>query len=113
VPLVALVSVYSGYFGAGAGVLLLAGVLALVDDRLPEANAMKNMLNGACTVAAALVLVFVGPVAWGAVVPLALGMFAGSTAGPVAARRLPASVVRWAVATFGLVLAVRLALDAH
>jgi uncharacterized protein len=113
VPLVALVSVYSGYFGAGAGVLLLAGVLALVDDRLPEANAMKNMLNGACTVAAALVLVCVGPVAWGAVVPLALGMFAGSTAGPVAARRLPASVVRWAVATFGLVLAVRLALDAH
>ena len=113
VPLVALVSVYSGYFGAGAGVLLLAGVLALVDERLPEANAMKNMLNGACTVAAALVLVFVGPVAWGAVVPLALGMLAGSTAGPVAARRLPASVVRWAVATFGLILALRLALDAR
>src|SRR4051794_26171013 len=36
-PLVGLVSVYSGYFGAGAGVLLLATLLVLVEPRLPEA----------------------------------------------------------------------------
>jgi len=36
-------------------------------------------------------------------------MFAGSTAGPVVARRLPAVVVRWAVAGLGLLLAARLA----
>jgi len=108
-PLVALVSVYSGYFGAGAGVLLLASVLLLVDDRLPEANAKKNMLNGASTAASAAVLVGIGSVAWAAVLPLATGMFAGSTAGPVVARRLPAVVVRWAVAGLGLLLAARLA----
>jgi len=108
-PVVAAVSVYSGYFGAGAGVLLLATLLVLVDQRLPEANAVKNMLNGAATVAAAAVLVCAGPVVWAAVVPLAAGLFVGATLGPVVVRHLPATVVRVAVAALGLGLAVRLA----
>ena len=108
-PVVATVSVYSGYFGAGAGVLLLATLLVLVDQRLPEANAVKNMLNGAATVSAAAVLVVAGPVDWAAVVPLAAGLFVGATLGPVVVRHLPATVVRVAVAALGLGLAVRLA----
>ena len=111
-PVVATVSVYSGYFGAGAGVLLLATLLVLVDQRLPEANAVKNMLNGAATVAAAAVLVCAGPVVWAAVVPLAAGLFVGATLGPIVVRHLPATVVRVAVAALGLGLAVRLAFAA-
>jgi uncharacterized membrane protein YfcA len=111
VPLVALLSVYSGYFGAGAGVLFLATVLVFVDERLPEANALKNMLNGACAITAALLFVVVAPVPWHVVVPMAVGLFAGSTVGPVVARRLPAVAIRWAVAALGLALAVRLALS--
>jgi uncharacterized membrane protein YfcA len=111
-PVVATVSVYSGYFGAGAGVLLLATLLVLVDQRLPEANAVKNMLNGAATVSAAAVLVVAGPVVWAAVVPLAAGLFVGATLGPVVVRHLPATVVRVAVAALGLGLAVRLAFAA-
>jgi uncharacterized membrane protein YfcA len=111
-PVVASVSVYSGYFGAGAGVLLLATLLVLVDRRLPEANAVKNMLNGAATLAAATVLVVAGPVVWAAVVPLAAGLFVGATLGPVVVRHLPAAVVRVAVAALGLGLAVRLAFAA-
>jgi uncharacterized membrane protein YfcA len=111
-PVVATVSVYSGYFGAGAGVLLLATLLVLVDQRLPEANAVKNMLNGAATVAAAAVLVCAGPVVWAAVVPLAAGLFVGATLGPFAVRHLPATAVRVAVAALGLGLAVRLAFAA-
>jgi len=111
-PVVAAVSVYSGYFGAGAGVLLLATLLVLVDQRLPEANAVKNMLNGAATVAAAAVLVCAGPVVWAAVVPLAAGLFVGATLGPLAVRHLPATAVRVAVAALGLGLAVRLAFAA-
>jgi len=111
-PVVATVSVYSGYFGAGAGVLLLATLLVLVDQRLPEANAVKNMLNGAATVSAAAVLVVAGPVDWAAVVPLAAGLFVGATLGPIVVRHLPATVVRVAVAALGLGLAVRLAFAA-
>jgi uncharacterized protein len=106
--LIGLISVYGGYFGAGSGVLLLAVALILFDPRLPEANAIKNMLVGASAVAAAAVLVVAGPVAWGAVAPLAVGAFAGSTVGPIVARRAPARVVRLTVAALGFLLALQL-----
>jgi len=103
---IGLIAVYGGYFGAGSGILTLAVLLVLVDPDLPRANALKNMLVGASTMAAGAVLAVTGPVAWPLVVPLAVGMFAGSLVGPVVARRVPAAVVRVAVAALGLVLAV-------
>ncbi len=105
---IGLISVYGGYFGAGSGVLLLALTLILLDPRLPQANAIKNMLVGASAVAAAAVLVVAGPVDWAAVAPLAVGAFAGSTVGPIVARRAPARLVRLTVAALGLLLAVQL-----
>jgi uncharacterized protein len=101
-------SIYNGFFGAGSGVMALALMLLTVDGNLPNANALKNMLVGAATVASAIALVGFGTVDWVAVVPLAAGMFIGATLGPRVARRLPANVLRWAVALLGLALAVEL-----
>jgi hypothetical protein len=101
-------SVYNGFFGAGSGVMTLALMLLTVDGNLPKANALKNMLIGAGSVASAIALVAFGPVDWFAVGPLAAGMFVGATFGPRVARKLPANVLRWAVALLGLALAVEL-----
>ncbi len=105
---VAALSVYGGYFGAGSGIMLLAALLVLHDPRLPEANAVKNMLVGAAAVASAAVFVAAGPVWWSAAAPLAAGLLVGSLAGPAVARHVPAAVVRWTAATLGVVLAVEL-----
>jgi uncharacterized membrane protein YfcA len=105
---VGLVSVYSGYFGAGSGVLLLVVAMVLLDPGLPRANAIKNMLIGASAVTSAAVFIVAGPVDWAAVTPLALGLFTGSLLGPVVARRMPARLVRSTVAALGLLLAVKL-----
>jgi uncharacterized membrane protein YfcA len=83
-------------------------LLVLVDDRLPEANAIKNMLLGVATLASALTFVLTGPVDWAVTAPLAVGLFGGSAIGPVVARRLPSRVIRWTVATLGALLAVEL-----
>jgi len=99
---------YSGYFGAGSGVMLLTLLLVTVDDRLPNANALKNMLVGAATVMAALAFIVFGPVEWAAVIPLSAGVFAGSLIGPRVARHVPAPILRWVIALLGLGLAVRL-----
>jgi uncharacterized protein len=104
-------SIYGGYFGAGAGVMLLALLLLLWEGRLPIANAAKNMLVGASAAASAAVFALAGPVPWAAVAPLAAGMFAGSTIGPVVARRVPSGVLRWAAAGLGVALAVLLWVD--
>ncbi len=102
------VSVYNGYFGAGAGVMVLALLLLTVDQHVARANALKNVLAGVATVVAAAAFAFFGPVDWTAAAPLALGMFVGSTVGPSVARRIPGDVLRWLVALTGLGLAIRL-----
>jgi uncharacterized protein len=102
------VSAYNGYFGAGSGVMTLSLLLFTVDPHLARANAIKNMLIGATSVVSALVFMLFRPVDWAAVVPLGIGMFAGSLVGPRLARHVPASVLRWIVALLGIGLAVRL-----
>lgn len=102
------VSAYSGYFGAGSGVMTLGLMLLTVDQHIARANALKNMLIGAGTAISALILIIAEPVDWAAVVPMGLGLFAGSMIGPRLARRIPARVLRWAVALLGLGLAVKL-----
>ena len=103
-------SLYNGYFGAGSGVMTLALLMVTVDDHLPRANALKNMVIGAGTVASSAALIVFGSVDWSAVVPLGVGLFAGGTLGPIVARRFPARLLRWLVALLGLGLAVELAL---
>ncbi|HVT69687.1 MAG TPA: sulfite exporter TauE/SafE family protein [Trebonia sp.] len=104
-------SVYSGYFGAGSGVLALALVLLTTEPLLPHANALKNMLVGAATATSAVLFALLTRVDWTAVAALAPGLFAGSLAGPWVARRLPSRLLRWLIVVCGLVLAVRLWLD--
>lgn len=106
-----LLSCYNGYFGAGSGVLTLALLLLTTEPLLATANAMKNMVVGAATITSAALFAVLTRVDWAAVAPLALGLFAGSLAGPWVARRLPARVLRWLVALMGLALAVRLWLN--
>jgi uncharacterized membrane protein YfcA len=113
VPSVALIGVYGGYFGAGAGVMLLGLLLHATDEPLPRANAVKNVVLGLANGVAALAFVLFGPVQWSAVIPLGLGLFLGGRLGPVVVRRLPAAGLRVAIAMAGLGLAVKLGLDAY
>jgi uncharacterized protein len=102
------VSAYSGYFGAGSGVMTLSLMLLTVDQHLARANALKNMLIGTASVTSAVIFIIFSPVDWAAVLPLSIGMFAGSMIGPRLARHIPANVLRWLVALLGIGLAVKL-----
>ncbi len=101
-------SVYSGYFGAGAGIMLLGVVLVTVDQHLARANALKNVILGVADVVAAIGFALFGPVHWSAAVPLAVGLLVGSMVGPSITRRVPGSVLRVVIAMAGLGLAVHL-----
>jgi len=110
VPLgVLLCCVYGGYFGAAAGVMILALLLSRTDRSLPVSNALKNVLLGAANATAAVLFAATTQVAWAAVPPLLLGCVVGGRIGPVVVRRLPPPLVRWVVGLAGLVLAARLA----
>ncbi len=99
------IAVYCGYFGAGSGVMALALLLLTVEDNLPIANALKNILLGFADVVAAIAFAFFGPVHWGAAVPLLIGLAVGSVIGPAITRRVPPALLRMLVAGAGLGLA--------
>jgi uncharacterized protein len=106
-------AVYAGYFGAAAGVLMLALLSAVTTDSHARVNALKNVVLGLGNATAAIGFALLGPVSWSAAIPLAAGFFAGGLLGPRVVRRLPATALRIAIGLLGLALAVRLGYDAY
>ena len=111
--LVTVIGLYGGYFGAAAGVLMLATLMAATGEPLPRANAVKNVLMGLANGVAAVAFIVAGPVQWVAVVPMALGFLVGGRIGPAVVRRAPSRWLRVVIALAGVGLAVYLALDAY
>ncbi|RBY85732.1 sulfite exporter TauE/SafE family protein [Blastococcus sp. TF02A-30] len=107
------VTIYGGYFGAAAGVLLLAMYLLTTGEKLPRSNAMKNLVLGVANGIAALAFVVLADVAWSAALPLAIGFFAGGRIGPRVVRRAPQAALRTLIAVAGLGLAVHLGVQAY
>ena len=108
-----IISIYGGYFGAAAGVLMLATFLLTTGEGLPRSNAMRNVILGVANTVAAIGFVLFASIAWSAALPLAIGLFLGSLLGPRIVRRAPQAALRRIIALAGLGLAVYLAIDAY
>ena len=107
------IGVYAGYFGAAAGVLMLALLLITTPDTLARCNALKNVVLGISNVVAAVIFAIFGPVHWLVALPLAAGVLVGGRIGPVIVRHSPTRVLRVLIALAGLGLAIHLGLDAY
>ncbi len=107
------IAVYGGYFGAAAGVMLLALLLATTPETLPESNAMKNLVLWAANVVAAVIFAIGGSVHWLAALPLAAGFFLGGMLAPRVVRRMPAGPLRLLIAVAGAAIAIKLGLQAY
>jgi uncharacterized membrane protein YfcA len=103
--LMAIVSVYGGFFGAGMGVMMLATLGLTQSGDYHRLNALKNML--AIVIAAIAIVVFVsgGVVAWPQAIIMIPGGALGGYAGVWIAKRVPQNVVRGFVVAVGLFLA--------
>jgi uncharacterized membrane protein YfcA len=107
------IGIYGGYFGAAAGVLLLAALLQTTGETLARSNAVKNVILGLANGVAAALFAVVGPVHWLQVLPLAAGFLLGGRLGPVVVRIAPQTVLRRLIALAGLGLAVYLGVQAY
>jgi uncharacterized membrane protein YfcA len=96
------VAIYGGYFGAGAGILMLAALGLMGLTNIHQMNGLKNWGAVCFNGIAALIFVFMGLVNW----PIALAMAVGSVAGGYVtaglARRAPQALVRGVVTAIGL-----------
>jgi hypothetical protein len=106
------ISIYGGYFGAAAGVLMLAMFLLVTGEGVPRSSALKNAVLGVANAVAALGYAVFADVAWLAALPLAIGFLLGGRFGPAIVRRVPQQALRRGIALLGLGLAVHLGIGA-
>jgi uncharacterized membrane protein YfcA len=103
-----LVSVYGGYFGAGIGIMMLAGLGLSGFTAIHRMIALRNyyaiLINGV----AAVYFIVVGAVEWSDALVLTAGQVVGGLLGARVARNLPAAIVRWIVVGIGAAMAVSL-----
>ncbi len=108
---VLLAAIYGGYFGAGAGVLVLAMLSMSSRESLPRVNAEKNVLLGIANLTAAIGFAIFNHVHWLAALAVAIGGVVGSFIGPKIMRRLPERPTRIVIAILGFALAAKLLWD--
>jgi uncharacterized protein len=98
------VAVYGGYFGAGIGVLMLAGLSFAGLDSLHQMNALKVLLAALINLVASVIFLFSGEVRWGVALVMAVTSTVGGVLGMAVARRVKQEYLRAVILLVGVVL---------
>ena len=98
-------AIYSGYFGAGLSVIILAVLGIAVDDSLTRLNALKQFLAFTVNISAAVFFLFSGQVVWPVALVMAVGALAGGVAGGRLAGRMSPLMLRRIVVGIGSIVA--------
>jgi hypothetical protein len=102
--LLGVASVYGGFFGAGLGIILTA-VLAITEPNdIRAVKALKNLTAGSVSVAAIVIFIASGIVAWPPTSVMLVGALLGGFVGGRLIRVLPAIWVRNTVIVSGLAM---------
>jgi hypothetical protein len=103
-----LTGIYGGYFGAAQGVILIALLSILIADDLQRLNGLKNAIAAVINTIAAVLFVFLAPIAWLPAILLAIGSTIGGQIGATLGRRLSPVVLRATIVVVGVTVALRL-----
>ncbi|MDD6373864.1 MAG: sulfite exporter TauE/SafE family protein [Bifidobacteriaceae bacterium] len=104
---------YSGYFGAGAGTLVLAMLDLGHIGSFHQINALKTLVGFGANISASVIFICRGVVVWPAAIAMCVGCFLGSYIAPPITRRIPAKIMRIAAVVAGLILTADLAVKAY
>ena len=104
IPLLLPVSIYGGYFGAGAGTLILGVLSIATGGNYRSANVAKNLVSSLNTFAASIVFIANGAVSWGPTLIMTVGCLIGGYFGSHLARRVPQEIMRVVVIVVGALL---------
>ncbi|MEV6417173.1 sulfite exporter TauE/SafE family protein [Kribbella sp. NPDC051718] len=102
----ALTGVYGGYFGAGAGVMMMAVLSLGLDLDLRIVNALKTLALLAANLVAGLIFVLVADIDYTVAGLLAIGSIVGGYTGTHLGRLLPPTLLRALIVAAGITAAV-------
>ena len=106
--MVAIGSLYGGYFNAALGVILVAGLALVLDETMARVSALKNLISAVVGVTAVVVFALFGPVDWLAALVVAPATIVGGQVGARIARRVPGGVLKAAIVVFGTTIGLYL-----
>jgi uncharacterized membrane protein YfcA len=98
----ALVGIYGGYFGAGAGILMLAALGLMGLTNIHQMNGLKNWGGGVMNLVAVVIFAASGIVNWPVALAMAVGATLGGIGGSLLAQRVGQVWVRRAIVGIGL-----------
>ncbi|MGO4247655.1 sulfite exporter TauE/SafE family protein [Paenarthrobacter sp. RAF54_2] len=107
------ICIQGGFFGAAAGVMLLAVLMSSGTGSMARANAVKNVVLGAANLSATLIFIAFAPINWVAAMILGLGCLIGSRLGPPLVRTIPETPLRLLIAAAGITLALKLGIETY
>jgi uncharacterized membrane protein YfcA len=96
-----LVGIYGGYFGAGAGILMLAALGLMGLTNIHQMNGLKNWGGGVMNFVAVVIFAASGIVNWPVAGAMAVGATAGGISGSLLAQRVGQEWVRRAIVVIG------------
>lgn len=104
-----IVGIYSGFFNAGAGVLMLT-LLTVINRQKSFAvnNALKNVAMTVTNTTSWIVFALETTIYWNYVIPLMIGNIIGGYLGPIIVRHLPGRLMQIIVGIGSLILAISL-----
>lgn len=108
-----LVGIYTGYFGAASGLLMIAVLSKIVHENYAIYNSMRNFASFMNNIVAATMFIFRIPIDWAVIIPLLIGLFTGGYIGPIIVRYIPSRVIKLAVGVFAVILAIVLGYQAY
>ena len=101
-----IIAIYGGYYGAGAGIMMLAVLALLGMKNIHSMNAFKTFLNVAFNSAAVVMFIIKGIIYWPQAWCMMAGAIVGGYGGAWLARRMPPGYIRWFVIVTGVVTTV-------
>ncbi|MHA8111258.1 sulfite exporter TauE/SafE family protein [Lactobacillaceae bacterium Melli_B4] len=107
-----LVGIYVGYFGAGAGVIMIAVLSKISNSPYHVYNATRNAATLAANLIASVIFIFIAHVYWSVIIPLGIGLFIGGFIGPKIVRYIPTNIMRTSVGIFAFALSIYLFIQA-
>lgn len=100
----AVVAIYGGFFGAGMGIMMLAGLSLTEQESFHTINALKNLLATLIQITCIALFIFGGLIDWYACFAVMVGAIGGGWVGVKVGRKLPEKVIRWVVIGTGALL---------
>lgn len=96
-----IIAIYIGFFGAGAGILMLALLSVLGLESIHTMNAYKTVLASVCNGIAIVTFVVAGAIIWPQAILMLVGAAIGGYYGAYFAQKMNPMHVRWTVIAIG------------